>query len=48
MTDNLEKLAAKSESVTDNILTRLVAFPYSWIVALIVLGFAIKGVISVL
>lgn len=46
MTKTTEKLAKahrKAEAHTDYILTRLVAFPFSWIVALIVVGLAVYG-----
>lgn len=49
MSDNTEKLAAlsaKAEAKTDYFLTRLVAFPYSWIPAVVVVGLAAYGAVK--
>lgn len=49
--DNLDKVAAASaklETKTDYYGAKWLAWPYSWIPAVIVAGLAVKGVISIL
>lgn len=51
MTDNTEKLAAlssKAEVKADYLLTHLVAFPYSWIVGVIVIALATYGALRLI